>query len=212
VSTLTREQRTARNVARHRTVVARGAASATAAMLDAALEGGRLARTDGGEGDQLRGAGTLAADTSTGRRLRLAGWVVAPGDPSALAADQVHALLMAAHLIPASATVCDAVDAYGRLALAAEHEASAAHDAAERAAEAQWWADREAFERDAAAADVDQVLTAWLGRLVHGPKFEYAAALVAWHRGEANEPADPAPLSWGPKARRRFEHLTRGAQ
>lgn len=202
--------RVRRNVARHRTVTMAAAKSPTTAMLDTALEGGRLARTDGGESDELRGAGVLAADTATGRRLRLAGWVVAPDAADALGADQVHALMVAAGLVPASATIDDTIGEYARLAVLADRETSATAERDQLAAEAAWWADREAAEvgRD----QVRAVLAAWLARLMHGPKFEYAARLVdAWETG-GELPAPPAGTVWGPKCRARFEYLLRHAE
>lgn len=206
MSTLTRDQRIARNTARHRTITSAGARSATAAMIDTALEGGRLARSDGGEADQLRDGGALDPNGRTGRRLRLTGWVVGPDAPEALTADQVHALMVAAGLVPGGATIDTAVEEYVRLAVVADAETSRAADTAAAAAEAAHWLEAEA-EHAAAQAARDQVraaLASWLLRIVHPPKWEYAAALVdAWENGTP-PPADPAPDSWGPKTRDRF--------
>lgn len=209
---LSDQARKARNVARHRTIVTAGAASPTAAMLDRACEGGRLARTDGGEADGMRAGGPLDPDSAAGRRVRLAGWIVTPDHPAALGADQVADLLRAAGIIPGSASTDDAVEAYARLALVADREASATAEREDLAREAAWWADREqleaeqTFERDATR----ERLGAWLARLVCPAKFEYAAALVAsW---EAGTPRPDAPAAaWAPKCSAKFDRIIGGA-
>lgn len=185
-----------------------GARSAIGGMLDQHLHGGRLTVTAGGESDQLRGGGDLDPHRGAGRRLRLAGWIVGPDHPAAMTPDIVHALMTDAGLVPGSASVCDAVAEYGRLALASLTEQSDAAADRDARAEAAWWADREAHEADRDRMRAD--LHAWLDRLLHGPKREYAADLVAWWEVPSlGEPTAP-PDAWAVKARRTFDRITAG--